>query len=692
MKILSMTATFGKLDGQTLTFNRGMNIIAAPNEWGKSTWCSFIVAMLYGIETSQRTSSKGLADKERFAPWSGKPLSGRMDILWNDRKITIERSTKGRSVFGVFQAYETDTGLPVPELTAQNCGLTLLGVEKNVFLQAGFIRQTQMPVADDLALRRRLNELVTTGDESGASDRLAQKLKDLKNACRHNKTGLLPQAESQQKLLQDKIDLIDSAKAQIRQIESRQEALVVEIAALENHKTHLAYQDARESLTRVTAAKETAEAALSHVRKLEVQSAELPAKEFAEKKLQQAQQLQSSLAQLQTKALPELPDAPAVFRGLSGESACEKAEKDKKAFDLLQKPASPLFLFLAVLGLIFGIGMFLIHPLLIIGGAALALAFGALYITDGKKKKDALNQLTAQYKDLPAELWLETAKQYSAQLEDYRQTSDTYNAEKALLQEQLEALTGGKSLQAFMDTYRSAVALWQELESAKEDARRAASHAEALASMVKDVPAPQVADDLTLNAQQTERMLADRLREQRDLQRKTGEFMGQIQTLGDREDLTRQLQQVNNRIAKLEDTYDALILAQQTLAETAGELQRRFAPKIAGAARDIFSRLTDGRYDRLILDQELSVSAGAQGEDTLHSAAWRSDGTVDQLYLSVRLAVAQALTPGAPIVLDDALVRFDEARLQKTILLLKELAEDKQVILFTCQNRESNYA
>lgn len=692
MKILSMTATFGKLDGQTLTFDRGLNVISAPNEWGKSTWCSFIVAMLYGIETSQRTSSKGLADKERFAPWSGKPMSGRMDIVWNNRKITLERSTKGRSLFGVFRAYETDTGLDVPELTAQNCGLTLLGVEKNVFLRAGFVRQTEMPVTDDLALRRRLNELVTTGDESGASDKLAQKLKELKNACRHNKTGLLPQAESQQKLLQDKIDQIDSAKAQIRQIEGRQEALVSEIAALENHKNHLAYQEAKANLDRVTAAKESAETALSHVRKLEAQSAELPAKEFAEKKLQQAQQLQGSLAQLQTKALPELPDAPEVFRGLSGESACEKAQKDKKEFDLLQKPASPLFLILAVLGLVFGIGLFLIHPLLIIGGVALALGFGALYIADGKKKKNALKQLTVHYKNLPPELWLETARRYSAQLEDYRQKTDTYSAEKAGLQEQLEALTGGKSLQEFMDTYRSALALWQELDTAKEDARRAASHADALASMVKDVPAPQVADTLTFNTQQTDRMLAERLREQQDLQRKTGEFMGQIQTLGDRDALTRQLQQVEARIAKLEDTYAALTLAQETLAEAAGELQRRFAPKIAGAARDIFSRLTGGRYDRLILDQELSVSAGAEGEDTLHSAPWRSDGTIDQLYLSVRLAVAEALTPDAPIVLDDALVRFDEARLQKAMTILKELSVSKQVILFTCQDRESKYA
>ena len=63
MKILSMTATFGKLSHQTLTLEPGMNIIHAPNEWGKSTWCAFITAMLYGIDTRQQTTKSALADK-----------------------------------------------------------------------------------------------------------------------------------------------------------------------------------------------------------------------------------------------------------------------------------------------------------------------------------------------------------------------------------------------------------------------------------------------------------------------------------------------------------------------------------------------------------------------------------------------------------------------------------------------------
>ena len=71
---------------------------------------------------------------------------------------------------------------------------------------------------------------------------------------------------------------------------------------------------------------------------------------------------------------------------------------------------------------------------------------------------------------------------------------------------------------------------------------------------------------------------------------------------------------------------------------------------------------------------------------------WRSDFTMDQLYLSLRLAVAEALTPEAPIVLDDALIRFDDERLRAAFILLRELAKDRQILVFTCREQEKRAA
>ena len=181
MKIISMTATFGKLDNETIHLQEGLNVLTAPNEWGKSTWCAFLTAMLYGIDTRERSRGENLAEKEKYLPWSGKPMEGTLRVLHQGRDITIQRSTKGRIPMGEFRAYETQSGMAVPELTAANCGQMLLGVERGVFLRAGYLRLNDLPVTEDEALRRRLNALVTTGDESGDAAMLEQKLNKLKN-------------------------------------------------------------------------------------------------------------------------------------------------------------------------------------------------------------------------------------------------------------------------------------------------------------------------------------------------------------------------------------------------------------------------------------------------------------------------------------------------------------------------------
>ena len=54
MIIKELDASFGKLKNKKLVLKDGLNVICAPNESGKSTWCAFIRAMLYGIDTSRR--------------------------------------------------------------------------------------------------------------------------------------------------------------------------------------------------------------------------------------------------------------------------------------------------------------------------------------------------------------------------------------------------------------------------------------------------------------------------------------------------------------------------------------------------------------------------------------------------------------------------------------------------------------
>lgn len=703
MKILSMQATFGKLENQTITFQPGMNVIHAPNEWGKSTWCAFIAAMLYGIDTRERTTQTALADKERYAPWSGKAMAGRMELEWNGRRITIERSTKGRSIFGIFKAYETDSGVPVEELTADNCGLVLLGVEKSVFLKSAFIRHNDLVVTQDEALRRRLNALVTTGDESGESDRLAQRLKELKNACRHNKTGLLPQLETSRNQTVGKLEQLRSLRTQIQTLNLRVKACSQEIHALENHRDALRYQAAQADLLQVEKAKNAHLAAQEQVTALEAACASLPTQEEANAALEQLSQLQEQFHALQQQEAPTTPQPPAQkapFHGMDAKQAQDMVDRDIWQYQALNSGKQYLpYIIMSVLGFAAGIAMCFIPPVQAYYWVPLILGVVPVIIMRSMHSNNYKAQMALHHKyssDNPG-LWQAAADAHIQALEVHAQAMTAYEAardsqrqKKQQLEQQIMAVTQGAPVTAARKYWENIQQQHRALWNARKEADQAAAHVQAVESMVRKAEPPKEPDTLTCSLPETAQQLADATARQRQLQQMLGQAQGQAETFGSEDLLEKELFTLDARIDKLEKTNDAIMLAQQTLEEAALELQRQFAPRISKRAGELFIQITAGRYDRLTLDQELSLHAGTTQEDTLHAWLWRSAGTVDQLYLALRLAVAEELTPNAPLILDDALIRFDDTRMEKALDLLDQAANHRQVILFSCQNREKS--
>ena len=263
--------------------------------------------------------------------------------------------------------------------------------------------------------------------------------------------------------------------------------------------------------------------------------------------------------------------------------------------------------------------------------------------------------------------------------------------QRVLTQQQLQEATTHKTPEEASQYYRDALAAQEGLAEARKEYQRSVSILALAQAMAKTAPPPSRPDSLSYDPAQTQQLLSDSIYQLRQLERKISQCSAQMTQLGQQEALQKQLDGVDARIGQLEDTYAALSIAQQALSAATAELQRRYAPRLSKRAQEIFADLTGNRYDRIRLDEDLALQAGTQGEDTLRSILWRSDGTADQLYLALRLAVAEELTPDAPMILDDALVRFDDKRLEAAMKILRSTAQRKQVILFTCQGREKQY-
>jgi len=710
-----MTATFGKLEHQTLTLEPGLNVIEAPNEWGKSTWCAFLINMLYGVDTRARANGTQLPDKERYAPWSGAPMSGKISLNWNGRDITIERTSNARTPMGIFKAYETESGLDVPELNANNCGQMLLGVERSVFAKAGFLRLADLPVVQDDVLRRRLNSLVTTGDESGTADKLAQMLKDLKNKCRSNRAnGLIPEAEEQREQLRKQLYDMQDLGARTEQIKKRQQELEGQLHALEVHKQALDYADAQTDAQRVAQAEALAEDAQVRLQKLQEQTQALPAVEALRSTLAtantlQQQQLDMLARQQGLPQKPQQPEAPACFADVEPSDAVAKAKDDVQLLQKLtagQKKYNRLIAGFSVFAIAaaatLSVLMFVLRLISVFVfsagvSAAVSASFAVIIISAVQKKRLSAkkSELAERYKGQVPDSWIALAEQYEKEQADYQQMLFDYQRQtddilqrQAELNAQIAEFSGDKALADRRENAENALALWSKFYDAQKDASHAVQRAQDLRALVKEILPPEEPDTLLYSYQHTKELLASAQFEQQQLQIKLAQCQGQMAAQGQEPAIRSQIKGLTQRIERLEEYYNAIEMAQAALQKASVDLQRRFAPRISQRAQELFGKLTSGRYRKITMAADLSLSTVAEDEDTLREAQRRSDGTVDQLYLALRLAVAEELTPQAPLVLDDALVRFDDVRLKSAMEILKEASQMKQVIVFTCQSRE----
>ena len=611
MTILSMTATFGKLDNETLELQPGLNILSAPNEWGKSTWCAFLTAMLYGVDTRERTTKEQLAWKERYQPWSGKPMSGTIRVLHQGRDITIQRRTRGRVPMGDFLAWETQTGLALRELTGENCGQVLLGVEKSVFLRTGFLRFSDLPVTADENLRRRLNDLVTTGDESGSAEKLAGKLRELRNRCRHNQTGLIPECQSRISQLQEQLWERQSLQTQHDRLREQVREMEQEMEGLEVHRAALARKEAQDARAAATTAQRLAQS-------LEEKYADAPGREELEQNLLQGRRM-----------------------------------LDELDMSIVEKPGSGSNLTLAALlagailiAVLLMMDRKLLIPCIVLGFALICFA-GAMA---GKRRRD--------------QLW--------------------YSINQAQRQSQRTELLRS------MEEWKQQLSSREDLEFAQEHARQTLQRLRELEAVL-DPDTPQPEDLLTLSREETLDAITDLNHRLGRCRMQLGQHRGRMENLPDVQLLQTRLTQARRRLSELERTHTALLLAQQALDAALRELQRRFAPDITARAGKHLSRLTGGLYDRITIAEDLSIQAARAEENTLRSALWRSEGTGDQMYLSLRLAVWEVLAPECPIILDDALIRFDQTRMERAVDLLANLSETRQILLFSCQDREKEY-
>lgn len=717
MQIKQLAATFGRLENETLSLLPGLNVIEAPNEGGKSTWTAFLRVMLYGLNTRDRSPN---ADKRRYMPWSGSAMEGRLDAFTSCGDVTVLRRTaRASSPMGAFSAVYTGTSEPVESLTSANCGEVLLGVPQEVYERSAYIRQSRIAVDQSAALERRIAALITTGEEdvsyTDATDRLR---KQLNRRQSNRSTGLIPQLDQEIAALRAPLDEIALLEERLRRNMDRRDQLLAQRERLQRQLSLHDAADRAQQALQLQHAKAALEQAQEEAAAARRDVDGLPALEELEALRSAADALEAvdraaSGAQQQTQtAADRLGQAEAVLSAhpLSGHTPEEAAHLPLGNGPRPRLSPLPLCLSLLV-GIASAAAMLLLQmspPAAVAAGLGAAVLLALLCAVlplrrrqrdwdtdDAERRRQRQEQLSA-YTILYEKAASARAAQQAAQAACLAVSANQADDLAALLTQVHRFQPAAADLPAARRAIEGGIGRWAALECALRSQETSRMRWELLSH---ELPAPSAEQmEPAERPRVPRRQLQEELEEVsallQDLQRQIHTAQGRVQALGDPLQLQTELRQREDRRETLQREYDAIALAMDVLSGANTALQTRFSPALGEKSAKIFTKLTRGKYNRVLLDRNMTPSAQEAGQILPREAALLSQGASDQLYLAVRLAVCDMVLPAeqaAPILLDDALVSFDDSRMAAALDCLVELAQQRQILLFTCQRREADY-
>ena len=614
---------FGKFKDKTINLEKGMNIIYGENEAGKTTIHTFIRGMLFGIEkTRGRIGDNDVYTK--YEPWDNPSLyAGSMIIEANGVNYRIERNFN--KDYKSLEVVNIDEGRV---LSTQKIDMLFEGFDENCYYNT--ISVSQLGGATDKELELILKNYAanlgsaktTELDVKAAMEKLTAKKKEIKNSYAGESEAAL--------------------KANLKAMTEELDGLLVEENNIE--KNVLRNKDrlyvANDKYNRLKSAQsEYDENALVKKGQLDVLKSQHDTMQLEIDNLRNERE---ELKEQRFKLMDELEDVDVR----DSDEIDELIARIKK-----QKALPSLFgMFLMTFSLVGGIIFFVSYAIdyvlpyipdfdtyLICGGVcggvfvfSLALCIGSI-IKKGRHKKKEITRLNG-----------------------LRETVSKISNLKKAIDENDERMQ--KMSKRLYDVNKDI----NEQDGQKIETVDNVKDIENLEKEMGDLKELISKDEWNLehNREKYEQLSADK-----------GLLLERLDRL-----------KVNSLEA------DAADLALKTIEDIAKEVRDDFGNKLNEEASRYMSSITEGKYDKIVIDDKLNISINSPNR--LLKSSHLSKGTLEQIYLSLRIAAADILFANdtKPILMDDAFAMYDNKRMGRALEFLNENLD--QVVIFSCHTRE----
>lgn len=747
--------SFGRLSGFSATFDPVLNIIEGPNESGKSTLAAFIRYMLYGFSTAT-SSELGerrhrLSWDSALAAGSMEVLAKgkRYRIERSTRAVTTQ---SGRDSYKEdSQIIDLATGKP--EFAKSQAGEVLLGVPEDVFLNTAFVDQMTHSRVGDKEMTVAIENLLFSGDERISTQRAMEKLDAARRSLLHKngKGGAIYELRARAEELQqrlavaikengfilDKQNMMESAEKKrdhyvreeeewlrqdtdyrnaqlirtydyLHELEEKTAELAKEIEAHEEeNKKHGFLLDGNYITDLAVARRAYADAV----------------KNRAEAEVEYDAFMNRNPLDEKTEELISRCDSAGGEDAVLDSHAT--AIESRNRYALFSIVSLVLAGFLGVFAGIFGFRelsfpffawLCVLITLVVVTGATGYFALRARktaqeicyeYGADSRAALiEAMNTAReARNTVLSNKAALDAARGNTERLKKAEESakgelSDLLHKAGAELPQDTKALDSlteelNTRVHVYLDEHAALLAKKAEADSGIREVRELLKDKNEVAvrALVSPARREELAkidrEKITSSIEYARRMIRFYDQRYNDVRLQLTEARARAE---DPAVLSASLEELNERIAKLQKQYDAYVTAYDAIAGAGERLRAEISPRLTEYAARVLSAMTDGKYEKIGVSGELSVSFTEK--ETTRSMQYLSTGTQDITYLSLRMSLIDLLyKEPPPLCLDESFAHQDNSRAEGLMRAIATLGDEgRQTLLFTCHGREARLA
>lgn len=731
---------FGKIKECQLEFSKGLNVIYGENESGKSTLLAFIKTMLYGFTSNKKNIRDN--DRKRYIPWGEANACGELYLGDGPSTYRVKRHFGEKKSQDRLELMNAVSGENIQLEASNSPGKQLFGIDVYTYEKTSLIAQLSCQISQNNSdeMMKYLTNLKETGDASVSYHQAKKNLEDYKKSLVNTikKPGVLDELRRDYDVRQEKlVQLRNKKEAFHEQVLSDCVNFDKEIEVLfsyseENQHDHIASvkdklvqylnildQQEHRKCENEKEAFQLPEEDVSELLSMDVDQAREDLNRIIEESvrvesyhevIKKHQTIKEGLNQLRedgkrqelAQEIKKLEYAAEELEGLL------KRQQDynhrlNHAFNnsKLRKAivTRSLMIGTAFVCLLLMAGAIIMDEIPAPAGAVLILPFYYLLSKSFKimrKSQEANTQKQeAQYEIMRLEKRIKNhfakygVRNYIQLHEKIQKMKMEYGKMDTVIQEKEKLLIQYDKEQSIHLIEKSEALVSQLLRKYKCDRREELNNKILKQQEVK-------AGISKLNEMKQFYKKEERARQLKK-QSLYQELIEAIRMLYEQVlfSLKLGIDCQKEKVLAYENEVKAVDEALNAMESSFLKFHMSFSRQLNEKSRNILASITKNKYNQVLISKDLDIKISHDDSSEVRSIDYFSNGTWDQIYFSVRMAITEIISERIgkklPLLLDDAFVQYDESRMGAVLEYLYDYSKNHQVILFTCQQREVDY-